>query len=72
MRAERCSGCATERMLRAQVEGEASGLAWALKKARSRLERTAQEVSAVTAMLDAQLAARGNRETAHSILKRVA
>jgi hypothetical protein len=59
-------------MVRAQLEGEASGLAWVCQKARNRLSRTAQELEAVTAMLDAQLTARANRRTAHSMLKRVA
>jgi len=66
------SDCAEERMVRAQLEGEVSGLAWVLQKARERLKRTAQEVEAVTAMMDAELSARGNRRRTRTMLKRVA
>ena len=72
MRAEACSRCAGEKFLRAQLEGEVSSLAWALQKARERLKRTAQEVEAVTAMMDAELSARGNRRRTRTMLKHVA
>ena len=72
MRTQVCSGCATKKFVQAQLEGEVSGLAWACQKARNRLARTAQEVEAVTAMLDAELSARGNRRRSQSILERVA
>ena len=63
---------AEERMVRAQLEGEVSGMAWVLQKARERLKRTAQEVEAVTAMMDAELTARGNRRRTRTMLKHAA
>ena len=56
----------------ARAEAEAAGGAWAMQKARNQLERAAQQLSAVTAMLDARLAVHSDRSIAEIRLVKTA